>query len=65
MICYKDMTFCPFYTRCKEGLGCARAFTPTIKHRAETFGKEQGFKDGFPVSQFIDPPKCLKPIETR
>jgi len=52
MLCYRDMTFCPFWEDCKEGEGCFRALTSDVKASAIKFG--------LGTSQFLEPPECLK-----
>ncbi len=51
-LCYKDMTFCPFYRSCADGDHCYRALTETIKAEAEICG--------LPISQYMDRPPCYK-----
>jgi len=29
-ICYKDMTYCPYWKTCKDGKGCNRALTKEV-----------------------------------
>lgn len=48
MICYKDRTFCPFWTECKHGDQCPRALTQIIK--------DQAIKIGLPVMCFAEKP---------
>jgi hypothetical protein len=50
MICYRDMTFCRYYTTCQYGSGCPRARTKKVIEAAENFG--------LPVSVFGTKPKC-------
>lgn len=50
MICYKDMTFCSFYTTCKFGDKCFRALTEEVRKAA---GKAE-----IPIGTFIHPPGC-------
>lgn len=50
MICYKDMTFCPFYSSCDTP--CYRSLTPKVVEDAEKFG--------LPTAQFMGPPDCYK-----
>lgn len=30
MICYRDMTYCPYYTDCAHGDSCHRALTQEV-----------------------------------
>ena len=55
MLCYKDMTFCEFYTDCAKGKKCHRALTPKIAQDAKNFG--------LPTSRFVDKPECFKEVE--
>lgn len=58
MICYRDRTFCPFWTECKHGDRCTRALTQGIKDQAQ--------KIGLPVMCFAEKPlECYeeKPLE--
>ena len=50
MLCYKDMTFCYFYTSCKDGASCHRALTPEVVCEAE--------KLDIAISQFAGTPEC-------
>lgn len=52
MLCYKDMTFCKFYTECEKGAGCFRALTPDVRARAKSID--------LPISQFVDKPECFE-----
>lgn len=55
MSCYKDITFCPFYTECADGEICPRALTPEIFADAKDFG--------CPICRFIGKPGCFVRIE--
>ena len=55
MLCYKDMTFCPFLD-CKVE-SCHRRLTEKIKKDAENFG--------LPVARFIDRPDCYEGKENQ
>ena len=50
MICYKDMTFCPFHKDCETGKVCDRALTDKVQADADAFG--------LPIAQFIERPEC-------
>lgn len=52
MLCYKDMTFCSFYDRCKEGKNCFRALTPKVISKSKEIH--------LPISQFVCAPKCFE-----
>jgi hypothetical protein len=55
MICYKDMTFCPFYKECKDGSECPRAVTIEIKNDAKKW------LNVYPplICQYTDKPNCF------
>jgi len=50
MICYKDMTYCPFYKEC--AVICDRALTPEIREEAAVFG--------LAICMFTAEPDCFK-----
>ena len=52
MICYKDMTFCSFWEKCKKGEDCSRALTQKVEFDAKKFG--------LGICQFLEKPKCFK-----
>ena len=54
MLCYKDMTFCPFWMYCKYGEDCERALTLEVLEDAESFG--------LPIARFAEKPKCFVEI---
>jgi hypothetical protein len=58
MICYKDMTFCPFYTTCWHGEHCHRALTPEVKVLADIWWE----KPGAPISVHESEPGCFKEL---
>jgi len=51
MICYRDMTFCPFWVQCTEALKCHRALTKKVAVAAT--------KLGLPIAQFTEKPECF------
>lgn len=53
MICYKDRTYCQYYTLCKNYDNC-NALTLEVKEAADDFG--------LPISQFNDKPDCFKAL---
>ena len=55
MICYRDMTFCPFWRECKDGFDCHRALLPRDEARA----KEKGLA----ISLYADRPDCFVEVE--
>jgi len=52
MLCYRDMTFCSFYTSCKDGDNCFRALTDNVLDDARN--------SHLSVSQFMEKPDCFK-----
>ena len=54
MICYRDMTFFPFYLLCKHGVTCERALLPEVWKGAE--------KAGVYISQFAGKPDCFEAL---
>ena len=55
---YKDMTFCEFYLKCKQGIYCKRALTEKVM---------QGFiayrlNSSMGISIFLSEPECYSPI---
>ena len=57
MICYKDMTFCDLWEKCKFGNGCTRALTDEIKTAAEKWMKDA------PIAVYSGEPDCFKSKE--
>lgn len=54
MICYRDMTFCPFYSDCAKAKDCHRPLTPEVKAAADKWwGKE-----GAPIARWAAKPEC-------
>lgn len=58
MICYKDMTFCPFYKSCKISRDCSRPLTPEVIRLAKHWW---GGEDA-PICQFTEKPDCFESI---
>ncbi len=56
MLCYRDMTFCPFWKDCGAGQHCPRAQTDVHVRRAEELK--------LPFCLFVDKPKCFALKET-
>ena len=50
MLCYRDRTFCKFYTTCSMGEDCSRALTEQVAKDAAAFG--------LPISNFGSEPDC-------
>ena len=59
MMCYKDMTFCPYYPLCKDGLSCPRALTDQVYADAvHWWGDSQP-----PIMRYAETPECFKKKE--
>lgn len=54
MICYKDMTFCPFYVDCKNKDVCHRPLTEKVENDARTLS--------LPIAMFTSRPECHNQI---
>lgn len=52
MMCYRDRTFCGFYTDCKYGGKCEWALTPKVKAGVRA--------SGFRLAEYTDKPECWK-----
>lgn len=52
MICYRDMTFCPFYINCAHAAACERALSPDIVLAAAEFD--------LPIAQYSEEPYCYE-----
>ena len=63
MICYRDMTFCPFYTDCVRAKDCARPLTPEVIAAANKWW--EGIDSEVPIAVFVDKPGCHTPIENQ
>jgi hypothetical protein len=57
MMCYRDMTFCPFWQECIRGHNCERALTKTVEHRAALAKLE--------ICRWTEKPECFKEIGSR
>ena len=58
MICYRDMTFCPFNTDCAAAEGCERALTDEILKAADAWwGEGEGEA---PICMFMVAPECFE-----
>jgi ATP sulfurylase len=51
MIVFRDMTFCPFFSDCKDGNRCFRALTKEVERQAT--------EARMAVSMFVNPPDCF------
>jgi hypothetical protein len=52
MMCYRDRTFCPYWSKCREGVKCGRALTSVVVRLAE--------RSKLPICQFAEEPDCFK-----
>ena len=59
MMCYRDMTFCPFHEDCKAGTTCFRSLTKEVEQ-----GAERWFGPDAPISVFTGKPKCFDQKDT-
>lgn len=58
MLCYKGMTFCPFWLVCSKGPSCDRALTNAVLKAAEEWwAGEEGEP---PIAKFAEKPDCFK-----
>jgi hypothetical protein len=65
MICYKDMTFCPYYPTCTLGNVCNRALTPEVSEAAArwwTWFNCNGDAMGAPIARYTSEPGCYVAI---
>lgn len=59
MLCFRDRTFCPFYSECKHGDKCKCALTPEIrKEAAEWWGSEDA-----PIAVYGEKPHCFEAMD--
>jgi len=56
MLCYRDITFCPFYMECAKEDNCGCALTPEVQLNAE---KWWGNKD-VPICVYSEKPSCFE-----
>lgn len=59
MICYKDMTFCPFWRDCADAADCHRPLTDEVRAAAAKWWPG----GNAPIAQFVEKPSCHKGIE--
>ena len=62
MICYRDMTFCPFWDECKDGKECFRALTNEVWNKAHKWWGLDKSKDDIPICLFTEKPDCFKEV---
>lgn len=58
MICFRDRTYCPYWTICKNGQSCNRALTDNVKAAAERWWG----KPGAPICVYSEAPECFVPF---
>jgi hypothetical protein len=56
MICYRDMTFCPFWEECRKGKTCPRALTEKVREEAKKWWA--GNAGDAPIMQYTTKPSC-------
>ena len=61
MICYKDITFCPFYLECVNGNDCRAALTPKVEEDAKKWWNG----GNPPISVYLNKPECFKENENK
>ena len=54
MMCYKDMTFCPFHADCAKAATCHRPLTDEVRAAAAAWWPE----GDAPICVFTEPPDC-------
>ena len=54
MTYYRNMTFCPFWRKCRKGKGCLKSLTDIIKSAHAEWG------NGSTLAQYRKLPKCYK-----
>ena len=57
MLCYRDITFCPYYMDCEEGNDCPRALKPHIIGKAAEAGLD--------ISAYLDRPEGFAAIRPK
>lgn len=54
MICFRDMTFCPFWQDCDKAANCHRPLTDHVVERAKVWWGS----DDAPIARFSEKPDC-------
>lgn len=57
VICYKDKTWCSYWTTCIANKDCDRAYTEEVKAEVD--------KSGLPVCLFFDAPLCYIQLKAK
>lgn len=52
MMCYRDMTFCPYFHECRFGEVCHRALTDGVREAAE--------KAQLHICEYAETPDCFR-----
>ena len=61
MMCFRDSTYCTYFTTCEKGATCSRALTEKVNQEAiEWWGKG---KDDPPICVYLNEPDCYKEIK--
>ena len=62
MMCYRDMTFCPFHEGCAKADTCPRALTNEVWAAAKRWwaNEDDPEGEGAPIAQFSEKPDCHK-----
>jgi hypothetical protein len=61
MICYRDMTFCPFYQNCQKSETCHRPLLEDVRLKA----REWWGSDNAPIAVFGEKPTCHTDNQTQ
>lgn len=56
MLCFKGITFCPFYENCAAGKACFRKLDSSTRAEAQAWW---GAKGEPPIFQFTSEPECF------
>jgi hypothetical protein len=63
MICYKDRTFCTFYTECRTGEYCTSALTEEVKKNAAEWWVTFNNNEEVHIDVFTVKPLCFEEKE--
>lgn len=65
MICFHDVTFCPFHKECAKGASCKYALTDTVLEEADawfaSWSKNPDLEEQAPIMQYSGTPVCFMP----
>ena len=59
MVCFRDMTFCSYYKKCKNGNCCDRSLTDEVRENAKKWWNS----DNAPIAIFMECPDCFDDLE--